>query len=67
MTSYQKLKAENKKLRQDIFNLVRKKNEIEGIETFMKYDIQYSFEYLAFIGSPTNESVVYTGLQGMLK
>ena len=67
MTSYQKLKAENKRLRQDIYNLVRKKNEIEGIATFMKYDIQYSCEDMVWGGSLPEGNNTYTGLLAMLK
>jgi hypothetical protein len=41
LTSYQKLKLENQKLKQDIFNLVRKENELDGITTKAKYSIMY--------------------------
>lgn len=35
--SYNKLKQENIKLKQDIYNLVKKENELEGMTTKAEY------------------------------
>lgn len=52
MTSYQKLKLENEKLKQDIYNLVRKEKEMIGIETKMRYEIIYQMSDAIWMGSP---------------
>lgn len=51
MTSYQKLKAENEKLKQDIYNLVRHENDMKGIEIKMKYKIQFDNTDIMWQGS----------------
>jgi hypothetical protein len=40
-TSYQKLKAENQSLRNDIFNLVMNENYIIGTVTRLRYQVHY--------------------------
>ena len=51
MSSYQKLKAENEKLKQDIYNLVRKENEMIGLETKLKYNILFDLNDAVWQGS----------------
>jgi hypothetical protein len=51
LTSYQKLKLENKNLMQNIFNLVVKENEIEGILTKAMYSITFKINDLIMFGS----------------
>jgi hypothetical protein len=51
VTSYQKLKAENQKLKQDIYNLVKKENEIDGIETKVRYCMIYGVQDSIMFGS----------------
>lgn len=41
LSSYQKLKQENSQLRQDIYNLVRRRKEKEGMTTAIKYETGY--------------------------
>jgi hypothetical protein len=44
MNSYQRLKAENENLKEDIYNLVKHKDDIKGIEAFMRYDVKFDVE-----------------------
>lgn len=41
-TSYQKLKDENKQLKQDLYNIVMKPKELIGMETLMKYNLSFA-------------------------
>lgn len=51
MTTYQKLKAENKKLKEDIYNLIRKEKEMIGIQTRMRYELEFQLEETIWFGS----------------
>jgi uncharacterized protein with gpF-like domain len=63
LSSYQKLKLENQKLKQDIFNLVRKENEIDGITTKARYSMIYDTTDLIMFGSRTTENnSAFTGI-----
>ena len=56
LSSYQKLKLENQKLKQDIFNLVRKENAIDGITTKARYSMIYDTTDAIMFGSGTTEN-----------
>lgn len=56
LNSYQKLKLENQKLKQDIFNLVRKENELDGITTKAIYSMMYDKHDAIVFGSRTTEN-----------
>jgi nucleosome binding factor SPN SPT16 subunit len=51
MTSYQKLKEENKKLKQDIYNLIRHENDMVGMVTKMNYNRQFELNDFVWQGS----------------
>ena len=50
-SSYQKLKLENEKLKQDIFNLVRNANKHEGISTKARYEMIFDGADAALYGN----------------
>lgn len=68
ISSYQKLKEENKKLRQDIYSLVRSADKIEGKQVWMRYDMLYRMSDIVWFGdsekSKDKESV---GILGMMQ
>ena len=69
LSSYQKLKLENEKLRQDIYNLVRKEKEMIGIETKMRYEMEYQLGDVVWMGSPSvnNEQSTFNGLLNAIR
>lgn len=54
LSSYQKLKLENKQLRVDIYKLVIKENEETGIITKIKYKISFDIDNQICYGLPEN-------------
>lgn len=64
-SSYQKLKEENKKLKSDIFNLVRG-SAYNQRATFLRWDHLFNFQYVAMFGrlSSHNKKKHYT-MQGI--
>lgn len=56
LSSYQRLKIENDRLRQDIYNLVRNSDSVIGIMTKKKYDVQYQLEDELLGGSTDSKS-----------
>lgn len=64
LTSYQKIKLENQKLKQDIFNLVRKENELDGITTKARYSIMYDTNDAIVFGSRTTDN--NSGFSGIM-
>ena len=57
MTSYQKLKLENKKLKQDIYNLVMKKNELKTMIIKIGYKVEFdAINGIMFSGINNNSS-----------
>ena len=56
LTSYQKLKLENQELKKDIFNLVRKENEIDGITTKARYSMMHDTHDAIMFGSRTMDN-----------
>jgi hypothetical protein len=53
-SSYQKLKEENERLRQDIYALVRYPKSIKGIEIATKWDILFQISEIAWAGDISN-------------
>ena len=41
---YEKIKTENKELKQDIYNLIAKENEIDGITTKTRWEFKFKKE-----------------------
>lgn len=67
LNSYQKLKLENKKLKQDIFNLIRKESEIEGVQTKARYLLMYKSNDTALFGTKSPDYVPRKGLVDQIK
>ena len=69
LSSYQKLVLENKKLKQDIYNLVRKEKEMIGIETKMRYEMGYQLSDAVWAASPSlnNEPTTFNGLLNAIR
>ena len=59
---YEKNKAENKELKQDIYNLVRKENEVEGMTVKMRWKIAFDTEDMIMFGDATNTDGRFQGL-----
>lgn len=51
MSSYKKLKAENEKLKRDIYNLIVNEDKEAGIFTKMEYKILYDLYNVVWSGS----------------
>lgn len=60
---YEKTKAENKELKQDIYNLVRKENEVDGMIVKMRWKMVFDTEDMIMYGDATNTE---SKLQGLL-
>ena len=65
-SSYQKLKIKNETLKQDIFNLIRKADKMEGLVTKAKYSIQYDKADVTMFGNVSSETDTFDGLFGCL-
>ena len=52
LSSYQKLKAENAGLKQDIYSLIEKSDQIEGMETKAMYQMEYGLYEMIWFGNP---------------
>jgi hypothetical protein len=59
---YDKTKAENKKLKQDIYNLVRKENGVEGIAIKMRWEMVFDTEDMVTFGDVTKTDGNFQGL-----
>lgn len=59
---YEKTKAENKELKQDIYNLVRKENQVEGITVKMRWEMVFDTEDMIMYGDATNTDGKFQGL-----
>lgn len=55
LSSYQKLKQENQKLKQDIYYLVRERDKDTGLITELKYEILYKMSDVLWFGDATND------------
>lgn len=59
---YEKTKAENKELKQDIYNLIRKENEVEGLTVKMRWKLVFDMEDMIWTGDATNIDNKFQGL-----
>lgn len=55
LTAYQKLKQENKALRQDIYDLVVNKDKEQGISTYIRYKRSYNVVDAILAGDATKD------------
>jgi len=60
---YEKTKAENKELKQDIYNLIRKENEVEGMAVKIRWNIAFDTDDMIMFGDATKTD---DKLQGFL-
>ena len=66
LSSYEKLKQENAKLKQDIYNLVRNADKIEGTQTRVRYEMQYKMSDAVWFGDATKSPTQFSGILGCL-
>lgn len=59
---YEKIKAENKELKQDIYNLIRKENKIEGITAKMRWKMVFDTDDMIWFGDATKTDGKFQGL-----
>lgn len=59
---YEKTKAENKELKQDIYNLVKKENEVEGVAVKMRWKMVFDTEDMIMFGDATGTDGEFKGL-----
>ena len=62
ISSYQKLKEENKKLNQDIYNIVMKRNEMIGVQTYISYKVKFQFIEQCWSGDSTSTDSKLKGI-----
>ena len=67
-TTYQRLKRENAELKNDIYLLVRKPNEIQGgIATHMKWEMKFKLSEAIWKGTRSLKNTVkFDGLVGLM-
>ena len=58
---YEKTKAENKDLKQDIYNLIRKENEVEGMTVKMRWKMVFDTEDMIMFGDATETNGKFEG------
>lgn len=61
-TDYNHLQSENKRLKQDIYNLVIKENDLEGLTTKVKWNIIFRMSEVALFGSPAISTNKFKGI-----
>jgi len=59
---YEKTKTENKELKQDIYNLIKKENEIEGMTVKMRWKMVFDTEDMIMFGDATKTDGKFQGL-----
>ena len=59
---YEKIKAENKELKKDIYNLVRKENEVEGISVKIRWKMLLDTDDMIWHGDATETDGKFQGL-----
>lgn len=63
---YEKTKAENKELKQDIYNLIRKENEVEGMTVKIRWNIILDIEDMIWFGDVTKTDGKFQGLHSLI-
>ena len=66
LSSYEKLKQGNAKLEQDIYNLVRNADKIEGTQTRFRYEMHYKMIDNFWFGDTTKSLTKFSGILGCL-
>ena len=61
---YEKIKAENKELKQDIYNLIVKENEIDGIKTKIQWKIVFDIDDMILSGDATKNDDQFQLMKG---
>jgi len=51
---YYSIKSKNKELKQDIYNIIRKENQAEGIQSKMFWNMNFDIEDMLWMGDATN-------------
>lgn len=64
LSSYNKLKIANEKLKMDIFNLVKNPNTIEGQLVKTQYLLQYSTDEAMMFGDASLNDNKFSGILG---
>jgi len=59
---YEKTKAENKELKQDIYNLIIKENEFEGMTVKMRWKMVFDTDDMIWFGDATKTDNKFQGL-----
>jgi hypothetical protein len=59
---YDKTKAENKQLKEDIYNLIRKENEVEGLTVKMRWKMAFYIDDMILFGDSTKTDGKFEGL-----
>ena len=59
---YEKTKAENKELKQDIYNLIRKENEVGGMTVKMRWKMVFDTNDMIWSGDATKIDNNFQGL-----
>ncbi len=59
---YEEIKAENKELKQDIYNLIRKEDEVEGITVKMYWEMSFKEDDMVMVG----DGIVDGNIQGLI-
>ena len=64
---YEKIKAENKELKQDIYNLIRKENEVEGITVKIRWNMIFDTDDMIWLGDATKTDDKFQGMLHEIK
>ena len=59
---YERTKAENKELKQDIYNLIRKENEVEGMTAKMRWEMVFDKNDMIWFGGAIKTDGEFQGL-----
>jgi len=66
LSSYQKLKKENERLRNEIYTLIRESETEKGIMLKMRYNIYYDQIDAIMMGSRTSDRTTFGGILSMV-
>ncbi len=61
-SDYEKIKAENKELKQDIYNLIRKENEADGIKTKIRWKMAFDIDDMILFGDGIKNDAELKGI-----
>jgi hypothetical protein len=66
LSSYQKIKVENERLKHDIYTLIRKSDTIEGKEVSLRYESMYAMNDCIWVGA-VDDNKTFDGLARLTK